>query len=78
MNVLDRYLKRGRELKEQGKTGYECSFCGVSEVETNRHGTFCKGCAAVKQKPLGVFLGMPIYDPQDVVEIQDRFGKWMI
>ena len=63
--VLEKYINKSYENALRGKTGWECEYCGGTEVQRNRYGVFCKGCAAPRKQLPGKLFGVPVYDPED-------------
>ena len=70
MDILDKYLHKSAELLEQGKTGYECEYCGNDEFVVKPHyGNCCKGCGVPLGRVYGTVFGVPVYLVNDWLEI---------
>ncbi len=73
-DLLEKYRRKAHELHEQGKTGYECTWCGQTKKTRNNYGVFCAGCGYECKTVILTAFGVPVYDAIDAFELQKSAG----
>lgn len=77
-----RYLEIAKARAVHGFLGGEyCEYCHGTKAETSATGyRVCASCGAEMPQPLGFYIGVPIYDFIDFLNIikKEPYGSWSI